>query len=739
MFTEPTGYQPLYPVNVVASTYSDETVIVRLSNKYSCPNAPNIFAIRIIYQNGTTSGFNLANFTFPELNFCPIDRIDIFSLPGVQLGSPISLENINKFQTRLVTSKFTSNSNEIILSAIFNQSVIQWIKLDWDSKSQKLNKNSDGEITPTNEEQIDDLELFSTIGGGYGILFSTSLKIQSTFPTNPTSFDSFTKPQSLIYFSKILPNQIKSTNSTLVYHNAIPQTRLVIGSCQASLNGNIGNKCSVNGGNSVLKKDFWLIISFYSTGSVKEYKDLPGFQVVYKESLPYHVKFNQSFGLYSGDFLMTGAISATNNITGTIYDENGNFIKEWGLPSLEGYNFDILKNNTVVATLPEQDNSGKSWYIYTTDDLSSSLVKHNDNIYKNLNIKSTFPPINSTIPLRTASINITFQGPVALSNLLRQIFDGTSAYCKTSKDGLLVTIDVFLSTFNQPQSEYYVQVDGNFVKDKSFDEPLLESINILLSLTPIATLEFESFTDNQIIEYFTNLTLALSGSIPIEVERFKINPKWQYDGMKEPKQILFSMEILSTSNLSEPNSKQVFNDFETMLKLKNQTKLIQYGSINWLDENHGVVIIRYIWEEYRYQIAGFICALFMLCVLGNNMALFKFILIMADFTLDILFIIYNGKDVPRLFFPSKDNKFITILFMIFGYVDLVSLELFDSKSANQKIFQANFTPIAKNLIYIGSLIGLMIEDAAQLTIQVKHMIVFVVLEKDRGIDHNPIN
>ncbi|CAJ0753426.1 23079_t:CDS:2, partial [Entrophospora sp. SA101] len=68
-----------------------------------------------------------------------------------------------------------------------------------------------------------------------------------------------------------------------------------------------------------------------------------------------------------------------------------------------------------------------------------------------------------------------------------------------------------------------------------------------------------------------------------------------------------------------------------------------------------------------------------------------------------------------------------------------SLELFDSKSANQKIFQANFTPIAKNLIYIGSLIGLMIEDAAQLTIQVKHMIVFVVLEKDRGIDHNPIN
>ena len=74
---------------------------------------------------------------------------------------------------------------------------------------------------------------------------------------------------------------------------------------------------------------------------------------------------------------MTGIVSSSNNITGAVYDENGNFTKEWDLPLLEGYNFDILENNTVVATLPEQNNSGKSWYLYTTDNLSSLPMSNN--------------------------------------------------------------------------------------------------------------------------------------------------------------------------------------------------------------------------------------------------------------------------------------------------------------------------------------------------------------------------
>src|SRR5437763_3523459 len=157
----------------------------------------------------------------------------------------------------------------------------------WLYDSQKLNKSSDGEITVTDLEQLDDLKLFPTVDGGYGVLFSTSLKVQSKLPNNVTSFKNFTESQSLIYFSKILPNQITPTNSTIIYDNTIPQTRLGITSCQTSINGRLGNECSIKGENSILNEVFWTAVYFYSTGSIKKHQNLPEFQIKYDASISY--------------------------------------------------------------------------------------------------------------------------------------------------------------------------------------------------------------------------------------------------------------------------------------------------------------------------------------------------------------------------------------------------------------------------------------------------------------------
>jgi hypothetical protein len=58
-------------------------------------------------------------------------------------------------------------------------------------------------------------------------------------------------------------------------------------------------------------------------------------------------------------------------------------------------------------------------------------------------------------------------------SLLRQTISGDSKLCTVGSDNYTVHIPIFRSTFNQPNSSYYVVIENDFVISQARNEPLL--------------------------------------------------------------------------------------------------------------------------------------------------------------------------------------------------------------------------------------------------------------------------
>ncbi|CAG8721845.1 6689_t:CDS:1, partial [Scutellospora calospora] len=107
------------------------------------------------------------------------------------------------------------------------------------------------------------------------------------------------------------------------------------------------------------------------------------------------------------------------------------------------------------------------------------------NVFKNPIIHGVLPNINSTINLGTVDpILISYNVPIIQSSkniyiyqqnnsdfILRQTFSGQSQYCSLFNQ-TAIKCDVLSSTFNQPNSIYYIKVDDNFVRNNDTSEHL---------------------------------------------------------------------------------------------------------------------------------------------------------------------------------------------------------------------------------------------------------------------------
>src|SRR5437764_3879891 len=101
-------------------------------------------------------------------------------------------------------------------------------------------------------------------------------------------------------------------------------------------------------------------------------------------------------------------------------------------------------------------------------------------------INWTIPVINETISFETTEIQIAYNVPIECSSqnisiyqkfdekdILRETFSGESNNCNVLSDNTTLSLTVLSSTFNQPNSIYYVEIDPNFVMHNSTSEPLL--------------------------------------------------------------------------------------------------------------------------------------------------------------------------------------------------------------------------------------------------------------------------
>ncbi|RIB15441.1 hypothetical protein C2G38_2093229, partial [Gigaspora rosea] len=129
----------------------------------------------------------------------------------------------------------------------------------------------------------------------------------------------------------------------------------------------------------------------------------------------------------------------------------------------------------------------------------------------------------------------------------------------------------------------------------------------------------------------------------------------------------------------------------------------------------------------------------------------KSVFILFDLTMDILFVIKNGKDVPWLYIPSitilivplvfnmvvatmlithelrencsfikwfNEYKSVISIFTICSGADISLFEFLMSRFAGFEIFNAPFSNFTLNWIYLGTVINTLIEEIPQLIVQI---------------------
>ncbi|KAF0541532.1 hypothetical protein F8M41_005302 [Gigaspora margarita] len=307
-------------------------------------------------------------------------------------------------------------------------------------------------------------------------------------------------------------------------------------------------------------------------------------------------------------------------------------------------------------------------------------------------ITNVTPTINSKVDSSTNNISIHFSSPVFLSNgniiiykasdnNLRQSVSANSEYCTLSNDGKVAYIRIVNGTFSEHCEKYYVRVDSNFVKTRSFNNEalrgiesnvwLLESVDnanysetaatISVALTVDASKRFLNSSLTNKPAYFDALLNELANKVPIKRKRLSSDEKFQNFGND---QIVISFRIGPPSN-AENTAQQVHSNLNHMLK-NNKINNFLSGATNDLDSTYGFKVVEDLWNQFKLPIIAAMAIFAIICLFSHilsyklnskkfeaiNSAILRLGLIIPNFILSILFIVYYSKDRQELYLPS---------------------------------------------------------------------------------------
>ncbi|CAG8457896.1 6808_t:CDS:10 [Diversispora eburnea] len=707
--------------------YSDGTAVIRIINRDSDKNSSSgevwtrpVLSLRIIHPNGTVSEID-KDLKIEEFNWhittSGIDYMDPISIYALHKGFILvryfNASNSDDYTTYQECGRIIDWNGNLYSEVSFggayvengiwyptgtaiitnidpskgfiritgrNASFIEWQQYMIDD-SFNLIKLSHGNITfPLENRTSAQFNTIANVDEGYSIIIGNSTNATDS---NPLIY------HAALYDLTIGYNETQFSAPKLLYQ--IPLSNISIDDlfCGISSTG-VGQVCTLNvrqssDTNSTNYKNYYVRLNFLSSGSVTEVtpinRNLPelpsnsttGWQV---ESIPY------------GGYLFRGYFinNSTRQTNAYVYyfDELLPDPIEWDLPEPTVLNLRgillILPNNTLLVSQVE---STDTWGFLTTD--IPKYSKYSDNGYSNLLVKTTNPPINATInPTKGMSnITITYYEPVELSDgyiriyqvsntsvkdIVRQYVDGKNKeYCSISDDGLTVHINVIKSVFSNSYSQFYIKVDNNFVKSKSYGEPLIGiSENIwkfntnsnddsfaattsgVMRLTTNGTNYFQSLDKTGQENFFHDLQTELSEILPVDSKRLNSNQKIQVDSSISPDHPIF-ISLTIQSSTEERSVQSIIDDLNDMIKYKSITSIGLSSTTSYLDEDYGFVPKENLWDKYKFRFLGVILAF---GILGRNMAVLQLGLILFDFVMDTLFVSNNGKTVEVLYIPS---------------------------------------------------------------------------------------
>ncbi|GET60513.1 hypothetical protein GLOIN_2v1885764 [Rhizophagus irregularis DAOM 181602=DAOM 197198] len=725
------------------------------------------FHLRLIERTGQITYIDL-NYTFPPEAVCPVNMafiplsynyimiIYVKSNNGVKgkygliinydskIISEIYLGSVNEY----ITDSGISEKGFICIEEHDERGIAAW---HWysapDITTGKVVELGSGEFSVPNLLSYTFVNSFNfnLIDGGFGYAYILKYDEMGSSATNDPNIQYWK-----IYVSFLREETYSPTTPSLVDQTTTKLNSIEFKSC--FYNNDAGYICIVSLNNTITNKDQsrtevnYYQLEFLTTGSFVQFGMVP--KVISNAN-----NFNLSSLVYGG-FLVEKYYTNTNAKNFYILDNNGNY-KSGGSFGPEFVHYNMFRRNGTLLGIKKQ--TGNKLEI-----LLKPLLRLNNQgaEYNNPAIESTKPAVNEVIDPLINEITIKYGIPVRLStanisifqlnddpykpSLLRQTISGDSKLCTIGSDNHTVHIPIFSSTFNQPNSSYYVVVDNNFVISQERNEPLLGIIKKTwmistkpfkigqhsVSVTGLLRLNEEGSSKflqlNHQSEFFNNIIQEFSKIIPVDEQRITTNGKWQNDPTF-PKKVLLSFTINEAKSAMEPSSKTIFDNLGTLIERKRFTALSNYEYSSLIDESASFTITSYF---------------------GKFLPL---IIIFLDFAVDLTFALLRVHNTPHLIIPNMVflvvphvvslllainillsevamnptfhtwfSELPTLLSIctIFSAIDILAINTLTSNLFGLKIFSAPLSQRSRDIILWGSFINIFAEDIPQLIIQI---------------------
>ncbi|GES87507.1 hypothetical protein GLOIN_2v1834901 [Rhizophagus clarus] len=739
-FEEPQPETPSTPRVLNTAFYDDGTIVVRIVRvNYTTSSSICVeerLSIRTIYPNGIVKGFDLSSdiLNIQPFNFCLLSQFNPLRFYTIKTnlllityveaadennpysthedwGMIIDLDGVIRSKTKLSPSYVNTITNEwlpaqdsITLNVHrdngffrmnpVNESylLLQQFKVDENDEIQSLAE------TYMNYTAYP-IESVATMDGGYAVIY----------PYYVSSITTPFTPFMAIHGFFLENGSTDKQGPFVIYQTQTPISNITLLDCDFTKVG-YGQTCilvintpSETNQNTFIKIDFLSTGTVYNTTYFQNPADLTDFSI---QALD-----------YGGYFLFstTQPSSGSNlNLYGYILDDQGNHYS-WNLPypalTNEGGSIVVLPNNTLAIPQPE---FGQTWGLITTD--LYKIESARDHGYENLHIFSTTPNINDIIdPSEMKSLTIKFYDKVELSpnrniTILQDDGSGNGTMRQSASvdinnkefvnyiDDYTIEVTVIDSTFNQPNTKYYVLIDDGFVKSKDLQEPILgiqqpvwyfmttqekassnsasnmfekmmseSSIDGKVRLTSEGTAYYKSFKDDKIKvkEFFDNLTQELANAIPVGPDRITTNRRHEIDTTVSPEQFILSINIKKAKNKGEKSVDSIASDLNTLIKNKLITVIGSGEYSKYLDDGYGYLTIPRWLEEHWPSLLGTVLLNFFLLSFSfwrKSFAIYACGNAVEKFVTSILFTSVDASSVENIFTFSL--FFVTFPFVV---------------------------------------------------------------------------
>ncbi|CAG8570125.1 6966_t:CDS:10 [Ambispora gerdemannii] len=716
--------------------------MVRNNSIMQCelPNEPRIH-LRIVLPTGELEKVDIS-LNISRYNFCPNDTLWFYLMEPKKIlfayfdfgdEAPSIKKTYNETGVILsykgeILSKFHIGEghprNETLTMSIregggflrtyiWPNYTITWTKFSLDDQNQ-IQKIAKGVFyTPQPQDIFVGYFTFVKLDGGYGCAIttnnsvsipSTNVHINDTAITNST-LNTTTNTTANYYDSDETSWRIfviflaldsdRETDLFILYQTSKPWPKLNVGPCRVAYDGTGYGCFLIPYVNDTVP--YIYSVRFISEGSVTLINKLR-----FRDAKDW--KLLNFYNVFAGGYIVIGTLSQTKRV-GDLYNTSGLVYDTIEIATKRVHMSTYPRNNSLwIGSF--DPNKTKEWTVTSIN--IPKLIQYGKfyERFPNPNINKTIPEPDSTINLRTKDLTIMYNIRVSFGagnfsiyqypNLLRQMTPGTSANIKPDPvTGFTkVTINVFNSTFNLPNTMYYVVVDTDFVKRDQNREPLFgiekniwhfttepkasdvdvhtDTASGLLRLSVNGTNEFKAAYDAQGYSVIKALAKQIAETIPVAVPRISIRNAFQYEPNTQPQQLLLRMDIGQATNNNESDIPRLIEDFRTLLRQSQFTALSQKNYTVWLDSTYNFVPTGDLWDRYKlaiilFSVISVVTTLVYLCAHHNNkearnIVIFMVVIIIQDFIFDVLFVEEYGHDFSELFLPSVITLVIPIAF-----------------------------------------------------------------------------